>query len=428
MTTITSATPFFTRISLMLRNRDYRHLLLSNVFGWQTLFMEGVVLGWLVLDQTNSAWWVALVGFCRTAPFPICGLLAGPITDRFGRRRVLLIAQTMALVVYLGLTLLLWLGWLTLWHLMVTALLLGTAWGLDWPARGALLPDLVGKAAIVDATAMINLTQNLARILGPAIAGTLVATWGPLGCYAVMGIFAWLAWLNLRQLSVTPLASSAMPTTGSSGQTVMAGLRYVRQSQPILAVMLITVVINWLYFPYLALLPVFARDVLHRGPVALGLLGASTGIGSLLGLFLIDLWRRWSSNGAIFATGTLAMTILLIFFARTTNYELAWLLLFISGICEACFVIMQSSILLLAASDIMRSRVLGTLMLAIGADPVGKLQTGLLASWLGAPTAVTLQTGVAALFLIIITLALPGLRHAQTPQPDAERPDAPHGH
>ena len=86
MTTLASAPPFMMRINRMLRNRDYRYLLISNIFGWQTLFMEGVVLGWLVLDQTNSPWWVALVGFCRTAPFPLCGLLAGPITDRLGRR------------------------------------------------------------------------------------------------------------------------------------------------------------------------------------------------------------------------------------------------------------------------------------------------------------------------------------------------------
>jgi MFS family permease len=189
-----------------------------------------------------------------------------------------------------------------------------------------------------------------------------------------------------------------------------AGLRYVAANQVILGVILSTLVINLLYFPYLTLLPVFARDVLKQGPLALGMLGAATGIGAFLGLLLINLLRRRVSNGAIFAMGTLLMTLLLLLFAFSTNYALSWSLLFLTGLGEACFVIMQSSLILLATSDEMRGRVLGLLMVAIGTDPMGKLLIGSLAERLGAPATIAIQSGVAAVAILIIAVGLPGLR------------------
>jgi MFS family permease len=195
-----------------------------------------------------------------------------------------------------------------------------------------------------------------------------------------------------------------------------AGLRYVGANQVILGVILITLVINLLYFPYLTLLPVFARDVLKQGPMALGMLGASTGIGAFLGLLLINLLRRRVSNGVIFVVGTFLMVLFLLLFALSTNYAFSWSLLFLAGLGEACFVIMQSSLILLAASDEMRGRVLGLLMVAIGIDPVGKLLTGFLAEHLGAPLAIVLQSGVAAVAILVVAIGLPGLRgQAQAP-------------
>jgi hypothetical protein len=187
-------------------------------------------------------------------------------------------------------------------------------------------------------------------------------------------------------------------------------LRYVGQSQPILGVMLVTVVLNLLLIPYMTLLPVFARDVLHRGPVGLGLLGAASGIGSFIGLALINYVRRWFSNGWILTVGTLGMALALLVFSRSGVYSLSWGTLLLVGIGQACFGIMQSSIILLTASDEMRSRTMGILVLAIGSDPFGKLQTGYLAQTYGAPAAISLQAGAAALMLAAITVALPGLR------------------
>ncbi len=146
---------------------DFRRLLGSNALWWQTFFMEMIVVGWLVLDMTNSAWLVALIGFCRSAPLLLLGFFAGPIAERFGRRRVIFTAQTINVALYSAITLLVWTQHLALWHLAVASAGLGAAWAVDWPARRALVPDLVGKARTVDAMLMENFMQGCSRIFGP---------------------------------------------------------------------------------------------------------------------------------------------------------------------------------------------------------------------------------------------------------------------
>ncbi len=189
-------------------------------------------------------------------------------------------------------------------------------------------------------------------------------------------------------------------------------LRYAGRSQPILGVLLITVVVNLFLVPYMTLLPIFARDVLNQGPLGLGLLGAASGVGSFTGLVLINWIRRSVSNGWILTVGTFSMCLALLVFSQSGIYNLSWAMLLFTGIGQACFGIMQSSIVLLTASDEMRSHTMGVLVLAIGSDPLGKLQTGFLAQSLGAPAAMGIQAGAGAVAIIAVALALPGLARA----------------
>jgi predicted MFS family arabinose efflux permease len=226
------------------------------------------------------------------------------------------------------------------------------------------------------------------------------------------GIGLW----NLSHLSQQPIPRTTMRPTASPWNLVAEGLRYVGHNQAILGVILITLVMNLLYFPYMNLLSIFARDVLDQGPVGLGFLGAASGVGALLGLFIINWLRDQVSGGWILTVGTFGMSICLLAFALSDLYPFSWAMLLFAGIGQACFGIMQSSIILLAASDEMRSRAMGTLVLAIGSDPLGKLQTGYLAELFGAQMTVAMQAGAAALCILAIAIALPGLR-----QPVAER-------
>ncbi|MCB0185220.1 MAG: MFS transporter, partial [Caldilineaceae bacterium] len=181
-------------------------------------------------------------------------------------------------------------------------------------------------------------------------------------------------------------------------------------SQAILGVLLITAVMNIFIFPYMTLLSVFARDVLAQGPVGLGFLGTGAGIGAFAGLYLINKLRQRVSPGWIFLIGTGFMCLSLVAFALSTLFALSWAMLLLVGVGQACFGSMQSSIIILSSSDAMRSRAMGALVLAISADPIGKLQTGFLADQLGVQRTVATQAIVGFLVIGAIGLLLPGLR------------------
>lgn len=398
-----------------LRNADFRQLLASNALWWVTAFMETLVIGWLVLEMTNSPWMVAVVGFCRSLPFLIFGFMGGTVADRFGRRRVIVVAQAINCVVYVGLWVAIFFDALQIWHLALAALAIGSAWSFDWPARRALLPDLIGKKQTVEAMLLENFVQGCSRMLGPFVAGVLLATTGPIGCISLMAVLSGAGLISVRQLSKQQIPRENMRPMVSPWTVLGPSLRYVGSNQSILGVILITMVLNLLLLPYMTLLPIFARDVLGQGPVGLGLLSTASGIGSFMGLFMTNYLRRSLSLGWILTGGTFGMAVALVIFSQSSIYPLSWAMLLITGMGQACFGIMQSSIILLTASDEMRGQTMGVLVLAIGSDPVGKLVTGGLAENFSAPQAVGLQATVAALLLLVIGALLPGLRARHEP-------------
>lgn len=394
----------------LLKLADYRILLLSNTLWWQELFMEMIVMGWLVLELTDSPWALAVVGFCRSLPLLLFGFFTGPVIDRFGRRPVIVATQTATFLAYMLIAILVALQAVTVWQLALLSFVLGSGWALEWPARRALLPDLVGREKTVDAIMLESFVQGIARILGPFLAGLLVARYGSVGCVSVMALSAGISLFIVRALSQHSIPRTTMKPNESPWTVLGQGLNYVVRNRPILAVLLITAAMNLFIFPYMNLLPVFARDILGRGPAGLGVLGMATGVGSFIGLIVINWVRRYVSNGWIFTVGTGFSCVMLCAFAISTNYALSCSLLLLAGIGQACFAIMQSSIILLAANDEMRSQAMGTLVLAIGTDPLGKVEIGILAENYGAPLAVGLNAGLAALTIVVIGVAIPSLR------------------
>ena len=410
----TETPPTFTGALAPLGLRDYRWLLIGNVLWWQALLMEMTVTGWLALEMTDSAWQVALVGFYRSAPIVFVGFFTGPLANRFGRLRIIQFSQLATVATTALIALLLWLDRLAFWHLSVCAAVLGVCWTLGWTTRRSLVPDLVGKARVVDAILLENVAQNVSRVLGPFAAGALIAWLDAGGCYTIMSAVSAASLAAALMISGANLPRA--PRAAASPLTVaVEGLRYCRRNQAILGDLLITVAMNFLAFPYMTLLPVFARDVLHRGPIGLGLLGAASGIGSFLGILVISQVRRLVSNGWIFGTGSLFMACCLVAFAASTSFYLSLCLLFMSGIGMACFSVMQSSIILVTASDDMRDRAMGAVAIAIGSGPPGRLQVGALAEAFGAPLAVMLTAAAAGLMVIAVTVGLPGFRRTAEP-------------
>lgn len=389
---------------------DCRRLLVGNALWWQARFMEIIATGWLVLEITNSVWLVALVGFYRSAPLLVLGFFSGQVADRFGRRTVILCSQTVVLAITCAIVLLLWADRLAFWHLAIAAVLLGTAWAVDWPARRAILPDLIGTERTMDGMILEGFFQNIARIIGPFGAGILIEVLGATGCFGALAVLSALALLILLGLSQQLAPSPGQLEKASPWATMVEGLRYIHGHPTIPGVLLITVTINILVFPYQTLLPVFARNILGQGPVGLGLLGAASGVGSFVGLLIINRIRRFFSPGRIYATGSLFLSAAVVTFAASTSYPLSVALLILAGMGHVCFSVMQSTIVLTSSIDNMRDRAMGALVLAIGGGPLGSLQMGALAAVFGAPTAVGLTCAISALIVLSVTAAFPTLR------------------
>ena len=370
--------------------------------------MEQVAIGWIALELTDSAWWVAVVAFCRAIPLPVAGLFGPILGERFLRRHLVLFLQSVNLVGVTALLLLHLTGGLEYWHMTVVALANGSAWALDWPTRRALLPDLVGRDRVVDGMVLENVLQGLTRLTGPLLAGASMdqlGTGGTLGLLVAMsaGGFVLLTGLNTDSRSPSP-PKGVVAAIGR----LREGLAFVRRQPAILGTLAITVIMNAWAFPFQALLPVIARDVLGEGPMGLGLLGSANGVGAMMGLLLVNWSRDRTSNEAIFVGGSLVACVGLLGLSMSTTFALSLAALVVSGVGQAGFSIMQSSIILVEATDEMRSRAMGALVLAIGSGPLGRVQGGAMAVLWGAPVAVGAMALSAAVGIVVVAWRLRG--------------------
>lgn len=392
---------------------DFVRLLLADGLWWQSMWMESLVTGWIALELTDSAWWVSVIAFCRSIPVPFFGFLGPLLVERFQRRRVIQFLQGVNFVGVATLAILYEYDALQYWHLAVVGLSNGAAWALDWPTRRALVPDLVGRDRVVDGMVLENVLQSLTRLSGPLVAGVAMSKLGAGGALWVLCGISAMGFLVLLGLQTDSRSPDPTPGLRAAWLRLQQGLAYVRGHAAILGTLLITVIMNAWAFPFQALLPVFARDVLGQGPLGLGLLGAANGAGALLGLILVNLGRGRFSNPAIFSASSFLSCVGLVAFSLSEAMHLSLLALVLAGIGQAGFSIMQSSIILVEATDQMRSRAMGALVLAIGIGPVGRVQAGAMAAAWSAPLAVSFMALSGAVATLSVAMLLKGFVRRQ---------------
>ncbi len=392
------------------RSRSYRYLWTASVLWNQARWMDQVVLGWVVLDMTNSAWAVAVVGAMRWLPLMLFGLMGGAVADRFDRRGLLIFAQGLGLAVCAITAVLLQLGLFNYGLALLVTFVLGLQWAVDWPTRRALIPDLVGRELTINAVALEAVSMNITRIIGPLVAGALIEYVSPAAAFALMAVLYVIEIVVLKRMP--PLPTRRHVAQGPVLRYLRDGLTSLAANQAIVGVLLISAFMNILVFPYQQLLPVFARDVLNLDAVGLGVLGAASGIGSLLGASAIASSGRIPRSGMFFWVGSFVMSLAVTSFALSTDLPLAVAMIALAGLAQSAFGSLQSTIVLGSASDQLRGRAMGALTLAIGSAPVGTLEIGALTVLLGAPLAVALNAGACAALVVATAARLPKLRAA----------------
>ena len=375
-----------------LRDRQFRWLWLST-FAWNfARWMEMTVTGWVALELTHSPWLVALIGVARSAFLPLAGPITGALSDRFERSRLMKVAQWGNVLVIGAVAISLLSGTGAYWQLVVASLWLGASWGIDWPSRRALVADMVGPERVLHAVLLDNVTQNASRIAGPLLGGVLLAYWGAPGAYTTLALSFLVA--SLALLPLAPRRRINMLARQSVWRVLAAGVDYLRRDAACWAVLVITVFMNCMLFPYMQLLSVFAERVLFVGPVGLGSMGAANGIGAAAGLLLLPPLRRPRWQLWAFCGGSFLACLSLFAFASSRSFALSLALLVVIGLGTSAFGTMQSTIVLSRVSEAMRGRAIGLLALAIGTAPLGSLEMSVLVERLGAPLAVAINAAL----------------------------------
>jgi MFS family permease len=393
----------FSDVAAPLRNAEFRRLWLST-FAWNfARWMEMTITGWVTLQLTGSPWLVALTGVFRSAFLPIAGPITGALSDRFDRVTLMKTAQWGNVLVISAVALALLTGRGAYWQIVVSGLWLGLSWGIDWPSRRALMADLVGPQNVLPAIVLDNWTQNVSRVFGPLLAGTMLAVFSSGGAYAGLAVSFLVASTVLAGVSAAPRPAGG---AGSASRSVWGDMasaaRAVRRDPPVVAVLVITVLMNCFLFPYQQLLSVFAEQVLSVGPVGLGYMGAANGVGAVLGLFVLPRFRTLRRQCLAFTAGSAGACGALFLFAAAASFPVALLLLVVLGMGTSAFGTMQSAIILGRTPPAMRGRAMGLLAMAIGSAPLGALETGILVDRLGAPVAVAVNAALCGVLILLV--------------------------
>jgi predicted MFS family arabinose efflux permease len=376
------------------------------------------LLAWMILELTDSPWLVALVGFFGMAPMLLLGVLGGVLADRVDRRSLLITTQLASFAASLTLAGLLFTGEVRYWHGYLTVLVVGAAWALDQPSRRSVLHDLVGATRVTNAIALDSIGNYASRMIGPALAGVLITLVGVRGGYAAISMF-YLAALILLYFVRLPAARSRGVGPLSIFRNMADGFLYVRRNNTIMAIVVITALMNLLLFPSLqVMVPVMARDVMRVGPGFMGTLLAAEALGALVGSVVIATRGTISYHGRIYLGGSGLACFMLLLFSLSHWYSVSLPMLLVLGLGSGAFGTMQAAIVVLVASDEMRGRALGVVALAIGSSPLGSLLVGGVATAVSPSFAVGLNASLGLGFLLLVGLLMPSILQ----RTEADRP------
>ncbi|HYR10307.1 MAG TPA: MFS transporter [Longimicrobium sp.] len=395
-----------------LRHRNFRVFYAGHILSLTGTWMQSTAQGWLVLELTNSALRLGIVTAVTSLPALLFTLWAGDLADRHDKRRIILTAQSVALCAALGLAVLTGTGRITYGALLGLVFVLGTANSFEIPTRQAFFAELVGPADLPNAIALNSAAFNATRIVGPGLAGAVIATSGVAACYAanaVSYIAVIIGLLMMRLPAFTPAAR-----TTSTIENIREGLAYIRSDRLVRTLVWMIAGMSVTALPYVMLLPVFARDELGVGAPGLGSMLAATGTGALASGMALASGRLRLPRGRLIIGAGVLLALALIAFAQSRSYPLSLVLLALTGFVMILNNASVNALLQSRVPDRLRGRVMSVyVFMFIGMTPLGALQAGALARWFGAPAALT--AGACALLLILawIVTHVPELRAAE---------------
>ena len=390
-----------------LRHRDYRLLLGGSITYSSGYWILVTAQGWLVLQLTDSAFWVGMIAFIVGIPSLFLCPFGGLYADRLDRRKLLLVGQVASALPILLLATLTSTGVIAIWHIAAISVFIGIVWALTDPAYLAIIPSLVTPRELTNAIAMETLTWQLSRFIGPAIAGVLLSLVAMGGTFYGAGIaFVVAFFLTSRVRSPAPVTTRR----ASIGKDIREGLSFIRSNKVALTLILMVAGVSLFALPCFWLMPVFARDVLGVGEAGYAQLMMAVGAGGLAGGLAAAKLGDFKRKGWLLIGSALTFTVLLILFAMSRAFPLSLVLAVIIGGANGLFQAVAVALLLSITPDRLRGRVMGLFIITWQLPSIGSLMLGAATDWVGLPVAVVAGVLICIVFILVAVLRLPVLR------------------
>lgn len=384
-----------------LKHRNFLYYMIGMLVSTMGTWMQNIAQPWLAYKLTSSAFLLGLVSAMQYLPVLLFSLFAGVLTDRFPKKKLLIITQSASLVTALILAYLVWTNRIQFWHLLVTSAMLGIINTLDMPVRQSFLIELVGKDDLMNAIALNSAVFNLSRTLGPAIAGIVMNIWGIATCFFLNSASFAAVLISLFFIKTLEVEKAEKKNVKVFSE-IVEGLKYIYQTKILFVSILILGVIGTFAPNFNVLVPVFTINILHQSETGYGILMASIGIGSFLGAMLIAGMSQTGPKKFVLVFVPIFVGIALIITGITKVYALTGIALAITGFFFIMFISNANSEIQINTDSEHLGRVMSVYTLVFaGSTPIGNLYAGLITQKLDA------RIGFIACGGIILILMIP---------------------
>ncbi|MEK6727549.1 MAG: MFS transporter [Candidatus Omnitrophota bacterium] len=373
-------------------------------------WIQSTAQSWLTFELTQSPFLLGVVGFLSSIPVFLLSLFGGVLADRVNKRNILIATQGAFMFLAFLLAALTQMKLITPLQIMVIALLNGIVMAFDAPSRQAVVVELVGKEHVFNAIALNSVSFNSSRIIGPALAGVLVATIGMSGCFYLNGIsfLAVIFALFLIKVHNNARTDKNRPPL----KDLKEGLIFIKNNRLILVLISMVGIVSLFGIAYVILMPIFANDILRAGVKGLGLLMSASGFGALIGALILARLGNFKFKGRLLIYSTLIFSVSLVLFSLSKDLFFSLFTLILVGASSVTAVSLINTILQTIVPDEFRGRVMSVFMLTFaGFMPFGNLIAGVLSESLGVSFVVMASGIICAIFFIIIGLAYPQIRN-----------------
>src|SRR5512138_1553963 len=379
--------------------------LISNIGTW----MQIIAQSWVVYQIGHSELILGLVAFASAIPVLLISPWGGVVVDRMPRRRLLMMTQSGAMILAFAMAALNFANVLQEWHVIVLAALLGVVNAFDAPARQAIVPELVGKADLPNAIALNSMMFNSARVIGPAVAGLVLAAVGAAWCFTINGISFLAVLLGLWLMNLPD--RRAQQHTSSPWEQLTGGIRYAADNREISALILLSLVFSIFGISYATILPAFVQKILHQEALGYGWVNTATGLGAVTGALLLAHRASHGKRGKILLLTNIAFPLILIAFSFTSCLPLSLLLAYGLGLGFMMQFTTINTLLQTRVDDAFRGRVMGLYTITFfGFAPFGNLLIGYLGEKMGLAIAMTLFAICSLILSQLVLLKAPTVK------------------